>query len=196
MEARGAVENLGRFAAQLADAKAVGRNFLPWAKENRTRMEQLFGYAQGQGMPAIYSLVKPFEHPELPLVGLNYSPVAHNTLHRFPSGWTTPLRLCRGIIFDTAGRLMAKPFPKFFNYGEHPETETVPDLPFEATRKHDGHLGIIFEHRGKLLVTTRGSFRSKTSVLAQKMLDGYARKFSWRKNFPKDITLLVEVIDP
>jgi RNA ligase len=120
--------------------------------------------------------------------------VAHNTLHRFADGWTQPLRLCRGIVFNRRGTVVAFPFPKFFNYGERPETRELPDQPFVATAKEDGHLGIIFEHRGEILVTTRGDFQSRSSGLANQMLKPYRR--NWKKVFPKDVTLLAEIIHP
>ena len=191
------LQNLGEFVRQLSrDGVTDGKTFSVWARENEEAMEVVFDYKRLDGMPSIRSLVRPFFHPTLPLVGLNYTQSAHNTLYEFASGWTEPLRLCRGIIFDCNGNLVALPFPKFFNYGEHAETRELPNEPFEATTKHDGHLGIIFEYKGKIYVTTRGDFESRTSVLATHMLREYARKYVWEDKFPEDVTLLVEVIHP
>lgn len=49
------------------------------------------------------------------------------------------LRECRGIKFSPSGLLLARPFHKFFNYGEHPETLQL-DLskPHQVMDKLDG----------------------------------------------------------
>jgi hypothetical protein len=159
-------------------------------------MADWFAYAQEKGMPPINNLVSLAFHPSEPLVLLNYTPLAHNTLFAHKSGWTVPLRLCRGIVFDFEGNLVAKGFPKFFNYREHAETSLLPDGEFEATVKMDGHLGIIFAYAGKLFVTTRGSFVSSTSKVAARMLADYSKKNNWQKNYPQDLTTLVEIIHP
>ncbi len=191
------IKSLKEFIKLIVDDKISDKkSYSQWAKECNGKMEQLFWYKQERGMPAIHSLVGVFFHPTLPLLGLNYTPVAHNTLFKFQEGWTVPLRLCRGIVFDRDGNLAAKAFPKFFNYGENKETANLPDLPFEATEKKDGHLGIIFEYKGELLVTTRGSFVSRTSKLAANMLNVYEKQFNWKKAYPKEITILVEIIHP
>lgn len=159
-------------------------------------MEKLFQYEREKGMPAIYSLVAPFFHPRLPLIGLNYTPVAHNTLFQHRNGWTVPLRLCRGIIFDKNGDLIALSFPKFFNYGEHEETTELPWYSFTVMEKMDGHLGIIFKYKGEYLITTRGSFTSNTSKIAMKMLADYDYAEHWLFGWPENTTILVEIIHP
>jgi len=167
-----------------------------WRKGHGTLIETALGYERAGKMPAASSLVSAFFHPTLPLIGLNYTPVAHNTLHASPAGWTPALRLCRGIVFDRDGRLVAKPFEKFFNYNEHEETKRLPDEPFTATVKHDGHLGIIFEHGNEWHITTRGDFASRTSKVAAAMLKRYAQRGSWDDKLPCGTNLLVEIIHP
>ncbi len=160
--------------------------------ENEAFMAECLGYVREAGMASITNLVKPFFHPTLPLIGLNYTQVAHNTLHNFENGWTPVLKLCRGIVFDRRGTLVAFPFPKFFNYGEG--KTVVPDMPFDATCKHDGHLAIIFEYKGEILATTRGSFESSSGALANEHIGRYRRR--WKTKFPKDVTVLCEFIHP
>jgi RNA ligase len=195
-----AIRKLGKFVKKLVDETERGDKDLQrsWRKKNERFMERCFNYKRSGGMPSITNLVRPFFHPTLPLVGLNYSPLAHNVLHKFPEGWTLPLRLCRGIVFNYNGDLVALAFEKFFNYGEHPETTHLPNEPFTATLKHDGHLGIIFWFGQKLVLTTRGSFVSPSSILGTKLLADYAKRYGWikDKNFPKELALLVEMIHP
>lgn len=168
-----------------------------WRKEHAALIEEAFDYRREDGMPDSGALVKPFFHPRLPLIGLNYTPVAHNTLHLFGErGWTWPIRLCRGIVFARSGRLVALPFPKFFNYGEHPETTREPFGPFEATVKHDGHLGIVFEYDGRWHVTTRGTFGYRTAKLGQAMLEASAELKDWMDWLDPDVNPLVEIIHP
>ena len=76
----------------------------------------------------------------------------------------------RGLILDHAARrIVATPFPKFFNAGER--DGTIPDLPFETTEKLDGSLIIIFHHRGRWRTATTGAFDSDQAVWAQARLD-------------------------
>jgi len=123
MDTRQAIDNLAMFVrAMINDGVRSKKQFNTWKKQekNNILMEEFFAYKQNQGMPKINSLVTVDFHPDIPVLLLNYTQVAHNTLHEFPQGWTMPLRQCRGIIFDFAGNLVAKPFQKFFNYREHP----------------------------------------------------------------------------
>src|SRR5271166_2814772 len=62
--------------------------------------------------------------------------------------WTPAALMARGLILDREDRaLVATPFPKFFNVGEH--QGAIPDLPFETLEKVDGSLIIIYWHRGE-----------------------------------------------
>lgn len=197
MDVRSALAHLRAFI-RLLDQHGIrdGRAYAEWAKEHTGEIAELFSYERRAGMPSIHTLVKPCFHPTLPLILLNYTPLAHNTLFEFPEGWTPELRLCRGIVFDRDGTLVAMAFPKFFNYGEHAETRDLPDLPFVATEKLDGHLGIVFRYQGRFHVTTRGVFMSPTAKIAQAMLDVYVREHDLEEHFPEDLTLLVEIIHP
>lgn len=191
------IDQLSDFVRTICSAGIrMKKDYSVYAKENKEKMAKWFDYAQGKGMPPINNLVSLSFHATEPLVLLNYTPLAHNTLFAHKTGWTMPLRLCRGIVFDFNGQLVAKGFPKFFNYKENKETCVLPDETFEATVKMDGHLGIIFEYSGKLFVTTRGSFDSNTTKIATKMLGAYAKKNNWKRFYPSNLTTLVEIIHP
>jgi len=193
------LDSLIRFVRALTKGRVKdAQSWREWRldAENEAFMAECFDYKREEGMPSIGNLVKPFFHPTLPLIGLNYTPVAHTTLHQFADGWTPVLRLCRGIVFTRGGRLLAMPFPKFFNNGEHAETVSLPDMGFDATVKHDGHLGIIFEYKGELICTTRGSFVSPTSGVASDMLPPLTEAWKKSRLVSKDITLLCEIIHP
>lgn len=84
--------------------------------------------------------------------------------------WNPFTMAARGLVIDPeARRIVATPFPKFFNLGER--GETAPDLPFEAMEKIDGSLIIIFRQGSRWLAATKGSFDSSQALWAQERLD-------------------------
>lgn len=113
----------------------------------------------------------------------------------YEKAWDEYTLAARGIIFEKeTGRLIAKPFPKFFNLGEMPETQllNLPNVPYSVAEKVDGSLGIIYFYDGKWNVATRGSFNS---VQAQKGLEIFHKNYN---NTIRDIhtTYLVEIVYP
>ena len=88
----------------------------------------------------------------------------------YDGAWDDTTLVARGLIVSLAEkRIVATPFPKFFNYGEH--GATPPDLPFETTEKVDGSLIILFHHEGRWRTTTRGAFDSAQALWAQALVD-------------------------
>lgn len=83
--------------------------------------------------------------------------------------WTPITTLARGLILDHAARkVVATPFPKFFNVGEN--ITSIPDLPFETFEKLDGSLIIIYWHRDCWKCATKGSLDSEQARWAQGQL--------------------------
>lgn len=88
----------------------------------------------------------------------------------YDGAWDETTVLARGLILDPASeRVVATPFPKFFNAGER--GETLPDLAFETTEKLDGSLIIVFHHGGRWRTATKGAFDSSQALWAQERLD-------------------------
>lgn len=82
---------------------------------------------------------------------------------------------CRGLIFDTSnGDVVARPFPKFFNYDQREAYvgKWEWDTKGVACNKVDGSLGIIYPdpEDDRYKVATRGSFTSEQAVKATEML--------------------------
>jgi hypothetical protein len=202
VETQLAVRALGEFAKFLHDHKVTSSEaWRDWRKgpDAEAHLEQVFGYVRKDGMPKMSSLVKPFFHTEYDgQIGFNYTPVAHNVLHAFPSGWTPVLRQCRGIVFYAPERYpLARPFPKFFNYGDNPESTDLPDGPVAAMDKEDGHLAIIYRDQDRrITMTTRGSFKSSTGEIGRQMLASLVREQGWDGTYPDQTTLLAEMIHP
>jgi RNA ligase len=110
-------------------------------------------------------LVVKQNHPTLPLSIYNYSRTT-----QYDSMWDDITLNCRGLVLDNEGNVVAKPFPKFFNYEEH-KPEDIPNENFEVYEKMDGSLGIIFHYEGDWLIATRGSFTSEQAIKGKEMLD-------------------------
>jgi RNA ligase len=77
----------------------------------------------------------------------------------FENAWDEFSLLARGLILHPGERrVVATPFPKFFNVGER--GRPIPDLPFETFEKLDGSLAIIHHHDGRWRAATKGAFFS------------------------------------
>lgn len=113
---------------------------------------------------------------------------------QFSKAWDDVTRQCRGLIINVeTGEVMARPFPKFFNYAEHVQNAwPIPgDLPV-VSDKLDGSLGILYWLNGKPWIATRGSFMSDQAQWATKW---------WRENVGvwdriTNLTHLFEIIFP
>lgn len=138
--------------------------------------------------------VRSQRHPFLPLVIFNYTEIA-----AYERVWNPVTETCRGLIarvlpgeFD--GEIVARPFRKFFNYGE-PGSPVIPlDAGVDVYDKMDGSLGILYPTApGQFAIATRGSFTSDQARHATRVWQSkYAHIFR-----PKPgITLLFEIIYP
>lgn len=109
-------------------------------------------------------MVKQTEHPEIGrLKILNYTPAA-----QYSKTWNEVTRQCRGLIYDSLTmEVLARPFEKFFNVGEH---ESLPNEPFRVFEKMDGSLGILYPTGTGWAIATRGSFASEQAIWATHLL--------------------------
>lgn len=122
--------------------------------------------------------------------------VLHNYTEKatYDRVWTAETKRCRGIVSDRQGKILARPFDKFFNVDESEETRLGGLLArpgdVEITDKLDGSM-IAFWHADKAWHTsTRGSFTSSQAVAALQWL---------QPHIPYDgggLTLLLEYCAP
>jgi len=131
------------------------------------------------------------EHVCPPLLLFNY-----RTQALYEGSWTPIERVCRGLIIDSRnGRVVARPFPKFFNLGEVSETrlENLPSGPIEVTTKLDGSLIIVFWNPAteSWQAATRGNFDGPQARWANEQLQ-HMDTSTW----PRDHTLLFEALFP
>ena len=123
-------------------------------------------------------------HPTLDLTIYNYSQKT-----QYEKMWNEETLSCRGLVLDSWGNVVARPFKKFFNLSEV-EGE-IPDLPFEVFEKMDGSLGIFFWYNGNPIFASRGSFTSDQSKVGWEILKGMDYK-----NLKRGVTYLFEIIYP
>lgn len=108
----------------------------------------------------------------------------------YDRAWTPVTRVARGLIIDPgAGRIVALPFPKFFNVGEN--ADPLPALSFETFEKLDGSLIILFHYAGRWRTATRGSFQSEQAKWAEAELASHDLSA-----LDPEVTYLAEAIYP
>lgn len=131
------------------------------------------------------------EHPRLPLIIWNYSDRV-----QYQNLWDKDKFLydCRGLITDTKGNLIAKSFPKFFNYNEIENKTNIPwkDKYVLLQDKIDGSLGILFNYNREWILSTKGSFVSEQSIKGYELLK---EQFDLTK-FDPNFTYMIEIVYP
>lgn len=139
------------------------------------------------------------KHSKLPYQILNYTDKC-----AYERAWNVVTRKCRGLIYNSDnGDVVARPFEKFFNYGE-PDAPAFDTLTLGAAYdKIDGSLGILYPTPVHLLgkpvgkhdwaIATRGSFESEQAVKGTEILYHYLEA-GW---VPHDgWTYLFEIVYP
>jgi RNA ligase len=122
-------------------------------------------------------------HPTLPLTIWNYTPKV-----QYESLWDDITIMCRGLVTDDGGNIVARPFRKFFNLEENKHT---PTKEFDVYTKLDGSLGILFNYNNEWVLATRGSFTSDQAIKGREILTKYNLNY-----LNKDNTYLFEIIYP
>lgn len=131
--------------------------------------------------------VKQQRHPYLPLSIFNYTERC-----AYERAWTPTTRTCRGLIVGDDGSVVARPWEKFFNYGEPDSPPLELTATAEVVDKVDGSLGILYPTPGGLAVATRGSFTSEQAIHATAVLRERYAEF----RPPDGMTVLVEIVYP
>lgn len=105
--------------------------------------------------------VKSQSHPRHPLLIWNYTQATS-----FERKWDEITLLCRGLVTDTEGNIIARPINKFFNYEELLAENSVPKGPYTIYEKMDGSYIQVFNYKGLRIVSSRGSFTSDQAMYA------------------------------
>jgi len=135
-------------------------------------------------------LIKGIRHPTLPVTIYNYS-----TKTQYERAWDEYTRNCRGLIIDDDRNIIARPFPKIFNYGEIIDSSEDIEIITERPRffnKLDGVLGITYPDNDEIAVATRGSFTNPQSQFATRWLQDRIPPSKLKPQY----TYLFEIIHP
>ena len=132
--------------------------------------------------------VSEHKHPEADLWIYNYAPKA-----QYEQKWDDIIMMCRGLILNKNGEIVARPFKKFFNLAEHLQKDKpIPKGKMKITEKFDGSLGILYEINGEYRLATRGSFTSEQALKGTEILQTKYKGIP----FDKKLTYLFEIIYP
>jgi RNA ligase len=127
-------------------------------------------------------------HPSLPLLIHNYTEKA-----QYENVWNAATLACRGLVVAADGRVLARPFAKFFNHGQPGAPELDLDGPVSVTDKADGSMGVLFPTPDGWAVATRGSFDSEQARHATRV---WRSRYADRFAPPAGLTVLFEIIYP
>lgn len=113
----------------------------------------------------------------------------------FEREWNSVTMKTRGLIVNwETGDVLARPFDKFFNYGEPSQLHQIrlePNDEVEVYDKMDGSLGILYRRPdGFLAIATKGSFHSEQAEWATKEI----RKYMTTHFHEDEMTWLFEII--
>jgi T4 RnlA family RNA ligase len=123
-------------------------------------------------------------HPTLDLTIWNYTEKV-----QYEGLWDEITLMCRGLVTNSKGEIIARPFRKFFNMEEGKHT---PTSEFEVYEKMDGSLGIFFYYNNEPVFATRGSFTSDQAIKGREILN----KYNWEQGTYEGYTYLFEIIYP
>lgn len=127
-----------------------------------------------------------YVHKKGDLLLLNYKPVV-----QYDNLWGPFETVSRGLIINkVTGEIVARPFDKFFNWGENGRVTGAKIT--NVYEKVDGSLGIHYRDNKKILISTRGSFKSDQALWATEHLNLQHNI----KNLPERWTLLFEIVYP
>jgi RNA ligase len=139
-------------------------------------------------------LIDRAHHDDFPLAILCYGRKAV-----YDNVWDSVTTKCRGLIYCTdTMEIIARPFEKFFNYGDPifgQYSEKLMGEP-EIYEKLDGFLCILYEWEGKQYIASKGSFHS---IHAKWATAWFRERFGnrlWWNDAWKDYTYVFEGIMP
>lgn len=122
-------------------------------------------------------------HPVLPLTIWNYT-----NQTQYEEKWDDITMLCRGLVTDDKGNVIAHPLKKFFNYSQLKAWNKVPTGNFKIYEKLDGSLIQLFFYKTGWIVTSKGSFTSPQAELARSLIVDTGFLLDPDKNYIYELT--------
>lgn len=117
----------------------------------------------------------------------------------FDRHWNDVTRITRGLIWNSdTQEVLARPFPKFFNWDEKEAPRVLDDqVMWHWDDKYDGSLGILYiDPTGYPRIATRGSFASEQAILGTKVLHESGLAWRYAEYIDSGYTPLFEICGP
>ncbi|WP_449400680.1 NUDIX domain-containing protein [Chryseobacterium wanjuense] len=81
--------------------------------------------------------------------------------------WDYTTLSCRGLILDDSGKILARPFKKFFERNEmYPEILDILSKPICIADKLDGALGVMYKYKNSYYICSKNNFNHYVGILA------------------------------
>lgn len=125
------------------------------------------------------------------LLLFNYTPKA-----QYDNRWNWFEQVSRGLIISRGGLIVARPFDKFWNYGEDGRMPEPGATLVAVQEKMDGSLGISYRWRGESYIATRGSRFSPQAQWATRWWREHLAAHGIEQDADEWRTLLFEIIYP
>lgn len=114
---------------------------------------------------------------------------------QYSKSWDDITKMCRGLVVNSNGEVIAKSFNKFFNLFELDEEKQnkIRDCrrEFKVYEKLDGVLGIMFNYNGEWQFCTRGAFGNHFAL----WMDEWYKEKEFGSNLKECNTYLFEMIN-
>ena len=146
-----------------------------------------------------YETIKPYiekrlvterKHPKDP----NLSIFCYTKHCMYESAWDEVTMQCRGLILNTAtGEIVARPFKKFFTYGQF--NISIPKETPLVSAKFDGSLGILYFLNDEPYIATKGGFDNDHALWATEWFRNHVPQWDW-KYWQSTSTELFEIVYP
>src|SRR5690554_331864 len=114
---------------------------------------------------------------------------------QYERAWDDVTLNARGTVYESStGKVVARAFPKFFNWSELDKEEQnrlLNSLYFTIDEKMDGSMILLYYYDGEWRTNTRGSFTSDQAIKAKELLSKYDTDI-----LDTNCTYILEVIYP
>lgn len=132
------------------------------------------------------------KHDKLPLIIYNYT-----RSFQYENKWNNINSLCRALVLDNEGNVVANSIPKFFNIEEHIVDNIYNfdiNIPYEVFEKLDGSYIQLFNYNDKWIISSKSSFYSDVCKLANEIFKNKYEKYF--KYLDKNNNYIFELIHP
>ncbi|WP_293955979.1 MULTISPECIES: RNA ligase [unclassified Sphingobacterium] len=127
-----------------------------------------------------------------------------NPLERIKNNWNEYSKMCRGLILDSSGRIIERPFSKFWTFRNYLSKDIIlqsenrvlklPDSKPKIFEKLDGTMGILYWIAEEPFIATQRSFSSMKALRGTEIIQKKYRDAC--KRLDRKYTYVFEIIYP